>query len=144
MAGDPRKNRNSSMPVQSETEIAYQPSCQTFNWLFCRHIARVIDRPTTRVDFDNIRWYLMHENIQVGIDQDNSWLLEAATPCRHLQSDHRCGIYETRPFVCREFPGTLDSCEHEDKTPVYRLLFTNGSELVRWMEKARPSWKFGM
>lgn len=29
-------------------------------------------------------------------------------PCPHLQPDNRCGIYETRPTVCREFDGLRD------------------------------------
>ena len=34
------------------------------------------------------------------------------TVCRHLQDDHRCGIYETRPQICRDY--TTDNCEYDD------------------------------
>lgn len=128
---------------ETKKEILYQPGCHNCNGLCCRHIALEIDRPKTKTDFDNIRWYLMHENVKVGIDLDNNWLIEATTPCRHLESDHRCGIYDNRPSVCREYPGSDESCEHEDKSPTYKLLFTNDDELVEWMEKRRPAWKFG-
>jgi Fe-S-cluster containining protein len=132
------------MPAKKKpsTTIASQPGCHTCNGLCCRHVALEIDRPSTRADFDNIRWYLMHEKVKVGIDLDNNWMIEVATPCRHLKKDHRCGCYPRRPKVCREYPGK-DSCEHEDKSSTYRLLFTNDEELVRWMAKKRPSWKFG-
>jgi Fe-S-cluster containining protein len=128
------------MPVkatqsETETENPCQPGCHSCNGLCCRHIATEIDRPTTKIDFDNIRWYLMHE--------DDNWMIEVTTPCRHLQSDHCCGIYANRPSVCREYPGTDESCEHEDKSPTYKLLFTNDNELVNWMETSRPAWKFG-
>lgn len=136
------------MPVKTpklkiRNENPYQPGCHTCNGLCCRHIAKEIDRPTTKTDFDNLRWYLMHENVKVGIDLDNNWMLEVATGCRHLQSDHCCAIYDKRPALCREYPGIDDSCEHEDKSSSYKLLFTNDNELVRWMEKSRPAWKFG-
>ncbi len=30
--------------------------------------------------------------------------------CRHLQADHRCGIYPLRPDSCRVFPAGSESC----------------------------------
>ena len=36
-----------------------------------------------------------------------------STPtCKHLQRDNRCGIYETRPQICRDY--TTDNCEYDD------------------------------
>jgi Fe-S-cluster containining protein len=134
----PKKTKQSN----KETDKHYQPGCHTCNGLCCRHIALEIDRPTTKNDFDNIRWYLMHEKVQVGIDLHNNWLIEVATPCRHLKADHRCGAYEKRPELCRAYPGKEESCEHEDKRSTYKLLFVNDTELERWMKKKRPSWKF--
>jgi uncharacterized protein len=134
----PEKTKQSG----KKQEQHYQPACHLCNGLCCRHIAMEIDRPTTKIDFDNIRWYLMHENTKVGIDLDNNWMIEVSTSCRHLQSDHRCGVYDRRPAVCRGYPGA-DSCEHEDKGSTYKLLFSNDDELVQWMAKTRPSWQFG-
>jgi Fe-S-cluster containining protein len=34
------------------------------------------------------------------------------TTCKHLQSDNRCGIYETRPQICRDY--TTDNCEYDE------------------------------
>ena len=34
------------------------------------------------------------------------------TTRKHLQTDHRCGIYETRPQICRDY--TTSECEFED------------------------------
>jgi uncharacterized protein len=130
-------------PSAKSKDKHYQPGCHTCNGLCCRHIALEIDRPTTKHDFDAIRWYLMHEKVRVGIDLDNSWMIEVATPCSHLKSDHRCGVYAERPRLCQTYPGKEESCEHEDKTSTYKLLFTNDKDLVRWMKKKRPSWNFG-
>lgn len=77
----------------------------------CRYFALPIETPTTLRDFEYIRWYLLHERATV-FTEDGDWYLLVHTTCRHLQDDHRCGIYETRPQICREY--TTDACEYED------------------------------
>ncbi|TWU43419.1 Flagellin N-methylase [Novipirellula aureliae] len=77
----------------------------------CHYFALQIDEPVNRRDFDYIRWYLLHEHATVFVE-DQSWYLLVHTTCKHLQSDYRCGIYETRPQICREY--TTDDCEFED------------------------------
>ena len=32
--------------------------------------------------------------------------------CQHLQADNRCGNYEDRPHICREY--STDACEYDD------------------------------
>ena len=44
--------------------------------------------------------------------EDDDWYLLVHTTCRHLQDDNRCGIYETRPQICREY--STDNCEYDD------------------------------
>ncbi|MEZ6094984.1 MAG: YkgJ family cysteine cluster protein [Pirellulaceae bacterium] len=44
--------------------------------------------------------------------EDESWYLLVHTVCKHLGPDNRCGIYETRPQICREYH--TDNCEYED------------------------------
>jgi Fe-S-cluster containining protein len=34
------------------------------------------------------------------------------TTCKHLGHDNRCGIYETRPQICRDY--TTDNCEYDE------------------------------
>ncbi|OYP34998.1 YkgJ family cysteine cluster protein [Rhodopirellula sp. MGV] len=77
----------------------------------CHYFALPIDAPTTRKDFDYIRWYLLHDRATVFVE-DSSWYLLVHTTCKHLRDDHRCGIYETRPQICREY--TTDECEFDD------------------------------
>src|SRR5258706_66956 len=62
----------------------------------CRYVSIEIDRPTTKRDFDNIRWYLLHKNISVMIDYEGDWLIQFDTPCEWL-IEGRCGHYELRP-----------------------------------------------
>ncbi len=77
----------------------------------CHYFALPLDEPHTRRDLDFIRWYLLHDRASVFVD-DDTWYLLVHTTCKHLQSDNRCGIYETRPQICREY--TTDACEFED------------------------------
>ena len=77
----------------------------------CHYFALPIDEPTCRKDFDFIRWYLLHDRATVFVDEE-TWYLLVHTTCRHLQDDNRCGIYETRPQICREY--TTNECEFED------------------------------
>jgi Fe-S-cluster containining protein len=70
-----------------------------------------IETPTEPKDFDFIRWYLLHEHASIFLD-DGVWYLLVHTTCRHLQTDNRCGIYHTRPQICREY--STDNCEYED------------------------------
>ncbi|MBN1131016.1 MAG: YkgJ family cysteine cluster protein [Chitinispirillaceae bacterium] len=107
------------------------PPCRDCNGLCCRHIALEIDTPKTRIDFDTIRWYLMHETVQVGIDHDGEWLIEVPVVCRHLKNNG-CAIYDKRPNICREYPGKEGRCEHEDKTSPYKVLFCNEATFERY------------
>ncbi|WP_390623523.1 YkgJ family cysteine cluster protein [Stieleria maiorica] len=77
----------------------------------CHYFALPIDEPANRKDFDYIRWYLLHERATVFVE-DHSWYLLVHTTCKHLRDDHRCGIYETRPQICRDY--TTDDCEFDD------------------------------
>ncbi len=96
----------------------------------CRYIALPIDPPESPREFDYIRWYLLHENISV-FTEDDDWYLVVHTPCRHLQPDHRCGIYETRPRICREY--STDNCEYDD-TDTYERYFETAQQLEEYQE----------
>ena len=87
----------------------------------CRYFALPIDNPEDRRDWDFIRWYLLHDRASVFFEDDN-WYLLVHTTCKHLQDDNRCGIYETRPQICREY--TTDVCEYEEDWTYERFLET--------------------
>lgn len=83
--------------------------CEHCTGVCCRYIALPIETPTDKSDFDDIRWYLLHEGIGVFVE-DGDWYITMTTTCRHLQPDNRCGIYATRPRICREY--STDSCDY--------------------------------
>jgi len=90
----------------------------------CKYFALPIDTPTRRKDFDYIRWYLLHGGASVFVES-NTWYLLVHASCKHLQADNRCGIYETRPAICREY--STDNCEYDDSYTYDRYFETPGT-----------------
>ena len=77
----------------------------------CRYFALPIETPATFEDYEFIRWYVLHDQATV-FKEDDDWYLLVHTVCKHLQPDNRCGIYDTRPKICREY--TTDNCEYDE------------------------------
>ena len=98
----------------------------------CRYIALPIETPTERSDFDDIRWYLLHEGINVFIEE-GEWYINIPTNCRHLQPDYRCGIYETRPRICREY--SADNCDYHSGDYGWEEHFTCPEHLDEYMRE---------
>jgi Fe-S-cluster containining protein len=100
----------------------------------CRYFALPIDAPETPQDFDFIRWYLLHDRAAV-FTEDGTWFLLVHTTCRHLQPDHRCGIYATRPQICREYK--TDDCEYPDDWR-YERYFETPEQVAEYAEAVLP------
>ena len=111
---------SSPNPISQTTDVTikrrsdYPPDenlCEHCTAKCCHYFALPIEQPNSRKDLDYMRWYLLHEHATIFAEGD-SWYLLVHTTCKHLQNDFRCGIYETRPQICREY--TTDECEFED------------------------------
>ena len=89
-----------------------------------------METPENRKDFDFIRWYLLHDRASAFVDDDN-WYLLVHTTCKHLRDDNRCGIYETRPQICREY--TTDDCEFEDDW-CYEMYFETPEQIDEYAD----------
>jgi len=96
----------------------------------CRYFALAIDKPTTRREFDYLRWYLLHERAAIFVE-DGSWYLLVHSPCKHLMPDNRCAIYEERPYICRQY--STRRCEYED-TWVYEQYFETPEQIEQYAE----------
>ena len=101
----------------------------------CRYFALPIETPNEWRDFEFIRWYLLHGQASV-FTEDGEWYLMVHTVCKHLQDDHRCGIYDTRPQICREY--TTDNCEYEDDW-TYDQYFETPEQLYEYAEAILPT-----
>lgn len=113
------------MPKQEEC------LCDRCTALCCRYFALGIDDPETPEDYDDIRWYLAHENVHVFIEDDD-WYLSVQTRCQFLQDDNRCGIYEDRPKICREY--TTDNCDYWTGQYDFEQYFVKPEELEAYAQ----------
>ncbi len=100
----------------------------------CRYFALPIDTPEDWEDYEYMRWYLLHDRATIFTD-DGTWYLMVHTGCRHLLADHRCGIYETRPPICREY--STDKCEYDDDS-AYERYFETPEQLYEYAEAVLP------
>jgi len=106
--------------------------CEHCTAACCRYLALPLDTPRTARDYDDIRWYVMHEGVSVFVE-DGDWYVQFQTRCRHLRADNRCGIYETRPEICAEYePG---ECDYREGDYDYDHLFTHPSQIEAYFEK---------
>jgi Fe-S-cluster containining protein len=92
-----------------------------------------IGTPQTRRQYDDIRWYLVHQNVFVFIEK-RKWYLGIYARCKHLQADNRCGIYETRPKICREY--STDNCDYHGGEYDWQVLFSSAEQLETYAEEA--------
>ena len=83
-------------------------------------------------DFDNIRWYLLHENVTIFVEK-SQWYIGIANRCKQLQPDNRCGVYETRPKVCRGY--STDNCDYHGGEYEFEMLFTSAEQLERYAKQ---------
>jgi Fe-S-cluster containining protein len=107
----------------------------------CRYFALPIDKPTTWRDFDFMRWFLLHDRASV-FTEDGCWYLLVHTACKHLRSDNLCGIYPTRPQICRTY--TTDKCEYEEDW-VYDQYWETAEQVEEYAEAVlgpRPGGSF--
>ncbi len=77
----------------------------------CRYFALPIETPEDFEDFEYLRWYLLHGQAAI-FTEDDTWYLLVHTVCKHLGKNNLCGIYETRPQICRDY--STKNCEYED------------------------------
>ena len=110
------------------------PPCHLCTARCCKYFALQIDAPTTPPDYDQIRWFLLHHETVVWM-QEGEWYLEVQNRCKHLLPDNRCGIYETRPQICRDYglpDGDEGPCEFFTDDATYDLYFASAEAFDVW------------
>ena len=65
-----------------------------------RYFSLPIETPHAWDDYDAIRWYLAHGQTLVYVEKE-TWFLVVMTRCQFLTAEDRCGIYHSRPKICR-------------------------------------------
>lgn len=104
----------------------------------CGYITSEIDKPKTKHDFDHLLWQMAHTNIQAYKDEDG-WFIVANNRCQFVQDDGRCGIYETRPQVCRDYSN--DYCEYDEPAEIhYKHFFPDYKSLDDFCRNKFKNW----
>lgn len=105
----------------------------------CTYVAVEIDTPTTPKEYDQIVWYLYHQNVEVFVDWDDAWHVLFRTRCDNLTSAGLCGVYAHRPVICKDFDWR--ECEQrltpEDGAPD-KLAWQSADEFLAWFAQQRP------
>lgn len=109
--------------------------CGKCRGLCCRYYTVTLNVPDNADDFDEIRWFLAHEDCYVYVDE-GEWHLNIIAKCRFLDPSGRCLIYEHRPDVCRDF-GREEECEWTGELEFDRV-FRTIPELEAYAKEILP------
>lgn len=104
----------------------------------CTYVTQQIEAPRSIADFDFLLWQVSHQGVRVFRD-DDGWFLQFDTRCAHLLTDGRCGIYDRRPAVCREYSN--DWCEYDEPAEKhYKLCFDTFEQLDAYCRQRFKRW----
>lgn len=106
--------------------------CRRCRGLCCRYLAMPLDDPDTPGDFDDIRWYLAHEKVEVFVEEGD-WYIQFNTRCKRLDSKNRCTMYERRPRICRGYK--TQDCEMTGDDYQYDHYFKTAEQLEEFARK---------
>lgn len=123
-----------------EQEKIFKPPCTECGGSCCRYVAIEIDRPSSKTDYDHIRWWLLHRDVNVFIDHDKKWHVEFRGVCENLGPDSQCRDYNRRPEICRTHGNLEEECEYFDSPYLY--YFSNIREFERYLDKKKINWRF--
>lgn len=128
-------NRNAELPLPTLAPDPSQvcPPCGRC----CRYVAVGIDPPTSVRRVSTVLWMLYHRGLAVYEAHDGEWFLLVTTPCAHLRDDGLCGIYENRPFICRDYH--VEGCEGTSAEPAERVRFDGADAFLAWLKAKRPA-----
>jgi len=104
----------------------------------CNYATQALDTPRSMDDFDLMLWQMAHKNVEIYKDKDG-WFLLFNTPCHFLQVDGSCGIYATRPQLCRDYDN--DFCEFDESAAEhFEFYFCSYDELDAYCRKRFKRW----
>ena len=106
--------------------------CVKCTGLCCRYFALPIDTPEDWGDYDDIRWFLCHEDITVFVEEGD-WYLNVKNKCKYLsENDYHCEIYDKRPKICRDYE--IETCDFTSNEYDYELHFTDDHQMEEYMK----------
>ncbi len=106
-------------------------SCDECDGKCCKYVVLEITGPKSVIGVEEIRWLLSHKNIFIFKDDENTWHAEFQTPCKYLDNQNKCKIYEKRSTVCRDH--NHEECELNNEDGFNHILnFSDLDEFDKW------------
>ena len=130
-----RRDPARRLPIYDDTDAlapSKGPSC-TACGLCCSYVAIEVDAPSTVKRATQLLWYLYHQGVSL-YENGDEWMVQFEANCRYLLPDYRCGIYETRPHICREF--SQEDCEVNSGDDGHT--FYTAREFLQHLKQHRP------
>ena len=110
-----------------------EKSCENCDGMCCKYVATEIDEPENEDDYQHIRWFLLHKDVNVYIDHDDDWILEFVTRCEKLGPDNKCTYYDERPQICRDH--NVVDCDKFGEDEPHQVKFFNVEHFEEYMKK---------
>jgi Fe-S-cluster containining protein len=128
------------MDRKARIEITPENKCSCCTGsICCTYVTQHIDTPRSKADFQHLLWQVSHDNVKAYKDEDG-WTLLFEGKCQHLQVNGDCGIYATRPAICREHSN--DYCEFDAPSEEgFDLYFQNYDDLLTYCKKRFKRWE---
>jgi len=111
--------------------MAKKITCDKCNGECCKKLAFIIDSPKNIIDYEDIKWYIYHEDTIVYIDNEGDWMVQVPVKCKKLDKNNKCTIYERRPPICRM--SKVEECEKN--TNEMDVVFNTVKDLEIYMKK---------
>jgi len=112
--------------------MAKKNQCEKCTGLCCRYFALPIETPEDKGDYDDIRWYLCHEDITVFVE-DGDWYINIKNKCRYLsEENYKCMNYNNRPRICRQY--RHNDCDFVEGEYDYELHFVNDKQMEEYIK----------
>lgn len=120
-----------SIPVENKCSRCSETIC-------CTYITESLDTPRSKSDFQHLLWQVSHAGVEIYKD-DSGWYLLINGRCEHIQSNGSCGIYDSRPAICRDYDN--DWCEFDEPADKgFTHHFHNYAELLKYCKKRYKRW----
>jgi uncharacterized protein len=125
--------KNKQETITPETKCSFCPGTKC-----CQYVTQQIDTPRKKSEFQTMLWQVSHHAVEFYKDSDG-WFIMFLTSCEHLDIQGGCGIYDSRPTICRDHSN--DYCEYDSPAEEgFDLYFRNYNELLAYCRKRFKKW----
>ena len=108
-------------------------TCEECKQECCKSVIVEIDEPTTKKDWEDIKWKVAHKNVKVLKDNEEDWCVEFLTDCNHLREDGGCEIYDKRPEMCSGH--SPETCVINGEGDYYEIIFHNIKDVEKYLSE---------